>query len=295
MNTAEGEWKPSLILKASNQSLPVSSAVQTVKIPLLIMQTWKTKDVPEHWQSGPAALKRLMPHWKYQLLTDDDNNRFVQRYFPDFWPFFSALEYPIQRADAIRYMWLYVMGGLYLDLDLEITKPLDDLFFEDHDLYVVKSSIVENVYTNAFIGAKPRLFVMLQCLEDMKLPYSPWQIGKHLKVINSTGPNMFTRAISKVKLQTESFHPEDETKFSVDELPTELIVACGICDPKPCSAEGGYCRVLGGSSWSGSDTNFLTALYCKRYQLASVLLIIVIMIIVITILFYRKRHCVDLE
>jgi mannosyltransferase OCH1-like enzyme len=300
------DWRPSSILRPlfnlEDTNFLVSAAVQkarTVKIPMIIMQTWKTKDIPKHWQAGPQAIQKFMPDWKYHLLTDSENDTFVKRYFPDFWSVFSTFEYPIQRADAIRYMWFYVHGGIYLDLDLEIVKPLDDLFYEERDLYVVRSSFMENVYTNAFIGAKPRLRVMLQCLEDMRAPYAAWHVGKHLKVVNSTGPNMFTKAISNIKAQSllkvqnkeergERILPGD--RFEVAELPSHLIIACSICDPKPCCSEGGYCRTLGGSSWSGDDTNLLTFAYCNRYALGSLLLLVIFIIVVTVFIYYRRKR-----
>ena len=104
----------------------------TVKIPMNIMQTWKTNKLPDYWVASQKAIFKFMPHWKYTLMTDDDNYEFVTKYFPDFLKYFKAFEYPIQRADAIRYMWLYVHGGLYLDLDLEIVKCLDDIFYDDN-------------------------------------------------------------------------------------------------------------------------------------------------------------------
>lgn len=271
---------------------------RTVKIPMVIMQTWKNDHIPSKWKASQRAIKRHMPEWNYILMTDKDNLMFVTRHFPDFLHYFKSFEYPIQRADAIRYMWLYVNGGIYLDLDLEIMKPMDDLFYEDKDLYVVKSSMIENVYTNAFMASKPGLRVMLQCLDEMKAPYAVWHIGKHLKVVNSTGPNMFTTAINKVKADVNVKLAEMEAngefiqrsdKFMVRELQSELIVACSVCDPKPCCTEGGYCRILGGSSWSGNDTELLTFLYCNRYKLI-VMLIVVIAIIAIVIIYVMKKR-----
>lgn len=256
----------------------------TIKIPKIIMQTWKTKDIPRHWRSR-VSIQALMPDWKYYLMTDEDNLNFVKTYFPDFVSHFQMFEYPIQRADAIRYMWLYVNGGVYLDLDLELMKPLDDLFYEDKDLYVVRSANVTNIYTNAFMGAKPKLRVMLQCLEFMTLPYKLWHVGKHLKVVNSTGPNMFTRAISSVKDIAKLEGRED---FEVKELPAHLIVACSVCDPKPCSTEGGYCKTLGGSSWSGTDTAFITRVYCNRFYILTVLVIFIALIVFILFLKIRR-------
>lgn len=296
------EWRPSRILQPKTSTEVIVNGFQrakTVKIPKIIMQTWKTKDVPKKWKASERSIKKFMPDWDYHLMTDEDNLVFVERYFPDFLHHFKTFEYPIQRADAIRYMWLYVMGGIYFDLDLELLKPLDDLFYEDGDLYVVKSVHVE-VYTNAFMAAKPRLQVMLQCMEGMKSPYTSLYIGKHLKVVNSTGPNMFSRAVNKIKeecvlKELEAGVSGDPLKkkyqFEVKELPAHLIVACSVCDPKPCCSEGGYCRTLGGSSWGAEDGSPSVFIFCNRYYFFSgLLLILVIIAIVIAYRRQKKRR-----
>jgi len=271
----------------SNHLGGLSSTSRSVKIPKEIMQTWKSAVIPKHWAPSQKSIKTLMPTWSYTLMTDDDNLKFVETYFPDFVFYFKGFEYPIQRADAIRYMWLYVKGGIYIDLDLELVKPLDDLFYEDKDLYVVKSSIMPNVYTNACIGAKSRLSLMLRCLDAMKSPYAYWHVGKHLKVVNSTGPNMFTQAIQdEVSSDLES--KSESECLRVTELPGDLIIACSICEPKPCCNVDSYCRLLGGSSWSEGDTAFWTFIFCNRQQLI-VLFVVLVIIITVVIVVHRKR------
>lgn len=249
------------------------------------MQTWKTNQLPKHWQASQDAIKRILPHWSYHLQTDDDNLKFVTKYFPDFLDVFVGFTYGIQRADAIRYMWLYVHGGVYLDLDLEIVQDIGPLFNcslnDCADLYVVKSGFMPNVYTNAFMAARPRQNVMLRCLYFMGLGAQPWHVGKHLEVINSTGPNMFTQAIV-------SYH-QDDPEFIVQELPDEAIIACSICEPKPCWRPGAYCRTLGGSSWSGNDTELMTRIYCNRKQIAIFITVFVLIIVLILIFVIRRR------
>src|SRR5437762_1813333 len=108
-------------------------------IPRRIMQTWKTKNVPEHWKPSPLSIRQHMPDWEYTLMTDEDNRKFVAEHFPDFLPYYDRFPYPIQRADAIRYCWLYIHGGVYLDLDTVVQKSLEPLFEDGGDLFLVAS------------------------------------------------------------------------------------------------------------------------------------------------------------
>ncbi len=239
-----------------------------VKIPKLIMQTWKTHNVPEHWKSSPSSIKKYMPDWKYVLIDDDKAGEIVEKYFPDFADKYYSFEYPIMRVDAFRYIWMYLYGGVYMDLDIEITHSLEDLFYEDADFYVVESGNVGSIYTNSFIASKPGCKIWLDCIEEMKKPYKYWQYGKHLKVMGTTGPLMLTQVINRNKY-----------KYQPGFIPQKLVMPCSICDPKPCTKKGAYTKALEGSSWCGWDSLFYNTCVCN---LRKILLIILLIILLLT-------------
>jgi mannosyltransferase OCH1-like enzyme len=113
-----------------------------VHIPKIIMQTWKNNILPDEWKVSQTSIYKYMSSWKYILLNDDDNRNFIIKHFPDFLSYYDKFPYNIQSADAIRYCWLYINGGLYIDCDYEFLvfsleipnnpknclAPLDDLF-----------------------------------------------------------------------------------------------------------------------------------------------------------------------
>lgn len=237
-------------------------------IPKILMQTWKTHNVPEHWESSPASVKRLMPDWKYVLLSDKDNRNFIKKYFPDYLKVYDNLEYPIMRADLIRYAFLYIYGGVYMDLDIELTKPIDDLFEEDADIYVVESGNC-SVYTNSFLASKPKCKFWLECLEEIKKPYPYWAYGKHLRVMTKTGPLMLTRVIN-----------ENKYDYYIRSIPKKLVMPCSVCDIKPCTKPGAYTKTLEGSSWCGWDSYIYTTCLCN-WKLILIILIILISVWII--------------
>ena len=236
-------------------------------IPKIFMQTWKNNNVPEHWKSSPASVKRLMPDWKYVLMTDKDNRNLVKKYFPDYLDLYDNLEYPIMRADIIRYMFLYIYGGVYADMDIEITKPLDDLFQDDGDVYVVESGNGGSIYTNSFLASKPGCKIWLDCLEEIRKPYPYWAYGKHLKVMSKTGPLMLTRVIKNSKY-----------KYHISKIPKKLVMPCNVCDTKPCTKPGAYTKALEGSSWCGWDSYIYTSCMCNSKKILILILAIIILI-----------------
>src|SRR3989338_10311617 len=176
------------------------------------MQTWKTDQLPVGWQPTQIAINKYMPDWDYVLMTDDMNRAFVIEHFPDFLSYYDAFPYNIQRADAIRYCWLYIHGGLYLDCDIEILGPLDDLFTIEGDLFLLNSPHNGQVFTNALMASKPGQQIWLEMLEAMKQPPGLYALERHLLVMNTTGPMAFTRVIKRtqpdfVRLPVEKLSP----------------------------------------------------------------------------------------
>lgn len=237
------------------------------------MQTWETNDVPDKWKSSPESIKQHMRDWKYVLLTNKDRRNFVEKYFPDFLLTFDSFAYNIQRADAIRYMWLYIHGGLYLDLDVEIQKPLDPLFTTDNDIFVVPSENIQSQLTNCLIASKPKLKIWLDMIDHMKKPVPWWAVTKHLKVTYTTGPCALTKIIRK-----------SDIIYAL--LPNSLANPCSICDLRCLQIKDSYVIPLGGGSWYSWDTKLLKLVLCSKKE---TIIIITIAIVIIFILMIKRK------
>jgi mannosyltransferase OCH1-like enzyme len=105
---------------------------KTRRIPRIIHQTWKTPDLLP-FQSAYRlefmnALSSVCPAYDFKLHTDRDFLPFVERYFSWFLPTWHKLTPFIKKVDTIRYMWLYIYGGIYIDLDVRLKNVT---FFHD--------------------------------------------------------------------------------------------------------------------------------------------------------------------
>ena len=240
-----------------------------VTIPKKIMQTWKTSEVPEKWKVSPLSIKEIMWDWGHILMNDIDNRAFVEEYFPDFLPYYDAFPYNIQRADAIRYCWLYIHGGIYMDLDFEVQVDLSSLFTSNNDIYLVKSGNVGSYYTNSFMASKPRCKFWLEVIEEMKKPLPWYYMGKHVVVMNTTGPIMLSHVVKK-------------SDVVIGNLPSKYIMPCSICNIN-CSTCDSYLRPLEGSSWIGWDTSFYNFWLCN-YRIVIAFLICLLLIFLLAFL-----------
>ena len=244
-----------------------------VKIPKLIMQTWKNDTVPEKWAKSPESIKECMPDWKYVLMTDDANRAFVEKHFPDFLPYYDAFPYGIQRADAIRYCWLYVHGGIYIDLDFEMQHSLESLFYNDAELYLVCSGNIGSVVTNSFMASKPKCRIWLDMIEYMKRDLEWWCKGKHMIVMNSTGPVALNYVIK-------------ESSVPYVNLPKTLMMPCSVCNIEHCNTDQAWLKPLPGSSWIAYDTVVYNYCMCNWRYIIVFLTILLIIIIVLFFLWY---------
>ncbi|GAA3776665.1 hypothetical protein GCM10023083_11720 [Streptomyces phyllanthi] len=219
-------------------------------IPTLIHQTWKDADVPTEWQQWADSWRLHHPGWGYRLWTDADNRAFLQEHYPWFLPVYDGYPEAIMRADAIRYFLLDHFGGLYVDLDFECLRPVDDLLGghelvlgcepEAHTrLLLARQRGFGRIVGNAFIASRPGhpfwSHVHRQLVGAHKLPGT----------LDVTGPFFLTRAIdsapnpaSLTVLDPEVLYPE------VSPYATELF------GPQKADRERAYAV----HHWSGSWT-----------------------------------------
>ena len=164
--------------------------------PKIIFQTWKSKtDIPKNMRYWSETWKSKHPDYKYVLWDDADNRAFVKEHFSWFLPTYDAYDVEIKRADAIRYMFLYKYGGIYVDMDFECLKPLDDLLEENLRYDILLGSIesssnlwhLSNSIPNAIMISKPANQFWIRLLEEM-MSVAESKAQRKGRVEEETGP-----------------------------------------------------------------------------------------------------------
>ncbi len=162
-------------------------------IPKIIHQTWKTNEAPYKWKEYIQKLKQLNPDWEYHLWSDDDNDAFVRKEFLDFYPTYQGFSKNIMRADVIRYLLMYKVGGVYLDLDYEVLAPFD---FENKKLVLPLNRSKEtgddhDGLGNCFFASEPGHPFWLDVINDLK--NNPPDVQDYTGVVEATGPLLLTK------------------------------------------------------------------------------------------------------
>jgi mannosyltransferase OCH1-like enzyme len=105
-----------------------------LSIPRIIHQTFYERDLPAELAANVAHLKAVNPGWEYRFYDDADIVAFIERHYS------AAVaaqfhridpKYGAARADVFRYLLMYKMGGVYLDIKSLATRPLDDVLRPD--------------------------------------------------------------------------------------------------------------------------------------------------------------------
>lgn len=139
------------------------------------------------------------PTWTHRFWDAGQCRRLVADHYTWFLPVYDAYAHRVQRCDAVRYFILHRYGGLYVDMDIESLKPVDDLV-DACDLL-----LSENVagYTNAIMGSVaghalwPRVYdTMTQRAE--RPPFSLAKVGQQGTphyICRSTGPLLLSDCV----------------------------------------------------------------------------------------------------
>ncbi|KAB5585567.1 glycosyltransferase family 32 protein [Coniochaeta sp. 2T2.1] len=99
-------------------------APDLTSIPKLIHQSWKTTQLPAKFEQWSRTCREKHPDWEWVLWTDEDNLELVRRYFPWLVDTYVSLPGDIYRVDLARNLYMYLFGGVYLDLDTECLQPV---------------------------------------------------------------------------------------------------------------------------------------------------------------------------
>lgn len=101
--------------------------------------------MPERLQRYVNTVHTILADWKYVLWNADNIHTLDVPYSS-----VHRLDYSIA-ADIIRLAAIYRQGGIYLDTDVEVLRPLNKLL--DYEAFAAKQH--DNLICNAVFGAEP--------------------------------------------------------------------------------------------------------------------------------------------
>lgn len=100
-------------------------------IPKIIIQTWKTNNIPVKYKEDILSVKKFNKDYQYLFFSDEDITKFLKDNYPKYYDTYVKLPVIIQKIDFFRYVAVYHYGGFYFDLDMKGYYPLDELLKYD--------------------------------------------------------------------------------------------------------------------------------------------------------------------
>lgn len=140
------------------------------QIPKLLSQTYHTKEkIPQHIKD---LLSKYTEDYQYILLNDSEGLSFLKKYFNVLViEKYNSLKGP-HKADLLRYCWLYINGGIYLDIKTLLIKPLSEIINHSKitnvdQIYTVKSYVTDDSIYQGFIATSPRNIIFLFLIDKI--------------------------------------------------------------------------------------------------------------------------------
>ena len=127
-----------------------------MSIPKLFFQTSKNNLEPYIVKMTKAMLPS---DWTYRHFLDNDIVHFLKSHpikeFPGALEVFQKLKRGEHKADFFRYYFLFVKGGVFMDSDAMIYKPIDQIV-KGYKFFSVNSGVVPGCIFQGILGAEPR-------------------------------------------------------------------------------------------------------------------------------------------
>lgn len=164
--------------------------------------------------------KKGNPNWEVRILREnhDQLDLFIKNYLPDYYSMYKNYPYPIQKCDIIRYILMYLIGGVYSDLDVRINININKLLNKYRNYNVIlgvgrikdlnkcmiattnesirggETELPIKIANYFFISRKRNHPIWLDILELAKIRSTKKVISQY-GIIYSTGPDLVTTAI----------------------------------------------------------------------------------------------------
>ena len=163
-------------------------------IPKIVHLIWVgPKTPPPIFHECLESIRKHLSGWGCKIWTDKDvaTLDLANQKFYDEETNYGA------KSDILRYELLYKFGGVYLDIDMVVQKPLDALNNSYEFYTVLEPSNTSCILGNAIIASVPGHPILKNCIETLKDSHH------YQGILDRTGPVHFQKSFYAVLKQSE--------------------------------------------------------------------------------------------
>ncbi len=168
--------------------------IQTQLIPKKIAQTWISNELSDELIYATETVKKQNPDYEYFLFSDEMCKTFISSHFePRVLNAWESLIPGAYKADIWRLCYLYIEGGVYIDIKTVARRPLSSIITLSSELLFTKDQYDYDIY-NGVIGSTPGhpfiKFALYRIIEQIEQK----DMGKN--ELDITGPKAIGRAFN---------------------------------------------------------------------------------------------------
>tara|TARA_R110001632_G_scaffold140800_5_gene256868 strand:+ start:81 stop:917 length:837 start_codon:yes stop_codon:yes gene_type:complete len=171
------------ILKKDNRKIKIPEIEETNKIPKKILQIYFQGEdcVPPYVREN---ITEKNTEWEYNFFDQEKCYNFLRENFDESYvEKMDSFKKYAHKADLFRICWLYINGGVYMDADMELFIPLDELIKDfKGTLTTLKNNFRRNLYEdvisnffgykhetliNSFIFSTKGNILVKECIENI--------------------------------------------------------------------------------------------------------------------------------
>lgn len=243
-------------------------------IPKIIHQVWLSETnspLPSKYNNYIESFKYRNPDYEYKIWYMSDSQLFVQEYFPQYYEQFKSIKPLISRCDILRFMVVYIYGGIYVDLDFECRRNLDMLICDKQEIFIKELPEHERKFQQLYNGC----FASVKYTDFIKGWIDAMFINcathSNLGVMKTTGPVAFWIYYSSLYDKPDLDNTCNMTPY------TDSHVLSKVCT----NSLDEYMRTYWneGTSWGGT--------YNSQYLYIIILIVIIFLVIWGLLVYYN--------
>ena len=135
-------------------------------IPKVIISTYYDKNkIP---QKVFENIKKYAHDYQYIVFDDNQIITFLKKYYPpNVLNAFHELHKGAHKADLFRYCYLYIYGGIYLDIKTQLIEPIEKTFNKPYTNFYTVLSLHKPTIYQGIIACAPKNPIFLQLIDHI--------------------------------------------------------------------------------------------------------------------------------
>ena len=183
-------------------------ALPSVDIPSLIKED--NSQIPKKiWQTNFSEMctlpmflnfkhnRSLSPDFEYHYVSTEDRDEYVKAHSSErVYSAFKRLTDGAAQADLWRLLVLYNEGGVYMDIDATLVKPLSQSLNSNEQVFIKN----KEGFTNFFLATTPKSELFLEFLEKVVSNIENYSADENKTVFDVTGPGALLSVLESKNL-----------------------------------------------------------------------------------------------